>query len=83
MVPTLFLTSPDDSTVNSDHSLSLFNRCIHNRKKLAYIKGLHNEARDHDYLKEVKSFIEELISSARLNPIMSRNKLNKFELISN
>jgi hypothetical protein len=81
MVPTLFLTSPDDVTVNSDHSLSLFNRCMHSRKKLAYIKGLHNEARDGDYLKEVKSFIEAAITESRKQPVVSQIKLNKFELI--
>jgi hypothetical protein len=77
MVPSLFLTSPDDVTVHSQHSLDLFNRCAHNRKKLAYIRGLHNEARDDDYLKEVRSFIEELIAESR-NPQHVQAKMNKF-----
>lgn len=56
-VPALFLTSPDDITVNSAHSLALFNKCSHSRKRLSYIKGLHNEARDDDYLKEIRIFV--------------------------
>ena len=60
-VPTLLLTSPEDVTVSSEHSIALFDRCTHSRKKLAYIKGLHNEARDDNYLKEVRGFIEDLV----------------------
>lgn len=82
MVPALFLTSPDDVTVNSEHSLALFNRCAHNRKKLAYIRGLHNEARDDDYLQEVRLFIEEILTESRNRPQQAQSKTNKFEMIA-
>lgn len=64
-MPMLFFTSNEDVTVHSHHSLSLFDRCNHNKKKLTYIKGLHNESRDSNYLKEVKHFIEEVIIEAK------------------
>ncbi len=41
-VPALFLTSPDDTTVRSEHSVALYNRCVHDFKRLSYIRGLHN-----------------------------------------
>ena len=60
-IPVLFLTSPDDVTVSCDHSESLFNKYNHHKKKLRYIKGLHNESRDADYLQEIKDFIGEIV----------------------
>jgi alpha-beta hydrolase superfamily lysophospholipase len=61
-VPALFLASHEDDTVRSEHSEALFNRCPHERKKLSYIRGLHNEARDDDCLREIRNFIEEVIA---------------------
>ena len=52
-MPVLFLTSQEDDTVDCSHSQALYNRLRHPSKKLVYIKGLHNESRDHHYLKEV------------------------------
>jgi hypothetical protein len=73
-VPALFLTSSEDDTVRSEHSVALFNRCSHDRKKLAYIRGLHNEARDEDCLREVRLFIEELLVESRSRPLQRANK---------
>lgn len=84
-VPVLFLTSPDDVTVNSEHSQTLFTRYSHQMKKLAYIKGEHNQSRDDNYMKEVKHFIEELIaqdSNRRAYGSLDVFKSNKFESIS-
>ena len=64
-VPMLFFTSNEDVTVHSHHSISLFDNCSHSKKKLAYIKGLHNESRDSNYLKDVRNFIEEVIVEAK------------------
>jgi hypothetical protein len=72
----LFFTSNEDITVHSHHSISLFDNCTHNKKKLAYIKGLHNESRDSNYLKEVRNFVEEVIIEDKAK------KFNSFEVIA-
>lgn len=67
-------------TVSCQHSESLFAKYNYHRKKLRYIKGLHNESRDADYLKEIKDFINEVVREDKntLNTPFIELQANRF-----
>lgn len=66
-----------------DHSESLFAKYSYHKKRLRYIKGLHNESRDTDYLMEVKDFINEVSREDKnaLNTPFIELQANRFEKI--